>query len=315
MAEKRISSGESGSNELEVIEFLLHYSDVNNNLIVQSYGINVIKVREIITMPKLTKLPNLPDCVYGVFNVRGTIIPALDLQKALYGEANSNSKKKMIIAEFNKMRVGFIVDDVSRIHRISWNDILSPESLTSYEDNTQSSSVIGFVNMDDRHILMIDVEKIVADINPASAIGESDKDYIFGKKFKVITVDDSETIRKLIHAKLQKVGFDITSFNDGEAAWNGISEINKQLVESNLDLSNFVDLIITDIEMPKMDGYSLIKNIRSLPAFATIPIIIFSSIITQDMFYKGQNVGATVQLSKPQVGDLIETIYNVTNEM
>jgi two-component system chemotaxis response regulator CheV len=299
---------ETGTNELEVIEFILESKDRHGKLKQQSYGINVVKVREIIRMPKLTKLPNLPPNVYGVFNIRGSIIPALDLQKALYGVENTNPERKMIIAEFNNIKIGFIVVDVARIYRFSWNDILSPQGLEDFESADQSTSIIGFVNVDGKQMLMLDVEKIVADISPASAVGSTNKVYNFDKQLKIFTVDDSETIRKMIHGKLQKIGFDITDFKDGSDAWERMQEIARLAREEGRKVSEFVDLIITDVEMPKMDGYTLTKNIKMTEELKDLPVIIFSSIITKDILHKGISVGATKQLSKPQLGDLIEII-------
>lgn len=312
MSSKEILT-ETGTNELEIIEFILNNHDRDGNIKQQSFGINVVKVREIIRMPKLTKLPNLPPNVYGVFNIRGTIIPALDLQKALYGIENNDKDRKMIIAEFNNLKIGFIVADVARIYRISWNDILSPQALEEFEEKDQTTSIIGFVQVDGKQLLMLDVEKIVADINPASAIGETNKDYNFDRHLKIFAVDDSETIRKMIHAKLQKAGFEITDFKDGEDAWIRMKEIFSE-VRAGKKINDFVDLIITDVEMPKMDGYTLTKNIRSCEEAKNIPIIIFSSIINQDIMHKGDSVGATKQLSKPQIGDLIEIIKQLIED-
>ncbi len=300
---------ETGTNELEVIEFLLNHSDRDGNLQNQSYGINVTKVREIVRMPKLTKLPNLADSIYGIFNIRGSVIPALDLQQALYGQSNEDASRKMIITEFNRLKVGFIVSDVDRIHRLSWSDIQSPESIQGFTGATDSS-IVGFVKMSDRHLLMLDVEKIVADIDPNSAIGLGGNVEGFKSHLKVLTADDSAVVRKMIHTRLDKAGFDIMGFNDGLEAWKKVCEIRDLIREGN-PISNYIDVVISDIEMPRMDGYTLTKNIRSVPEFADIPVILFSSMINKDILHKGQAVGATAQLSKPQIGELLETIRTV----
>ena len=300
---------DTGTNELELIEFMLNHTDREGNSQTQSYGINVTKVREIIRMPKLTKLPNLADSIYGIFNIRGSVIPALDLQKALSGKSNEEANRKMIIAEFNRLKVGFIVSDVERIHRVSWSDIKSPEVLHDFDGNTDSS-VVGFVKMENKHLLMLDVEKIVADIDPASAIGQGENVSGFNKKLKIITADDSAVVRKMIYTRLAKAGFEIMSYNDGQQAWDKICEI-KDNIKDGTDIHQFVDVIITDVEMPEMDGYTLTKNIRAIPEFESIPVILFSSMITQDILHKGQSVGATAQLSKPQIGELLETIRRI----
>lgn len=298
---------ESGTNELEIVEFKLNNSAEDENSF-QSFGINVAKVREIIRLPAITKLPNLPNCVLGIFTLRDRLIPALDLNKYLYGNTINQSNRKMIIAEFNKMACGFIVNDVHRIHRISWSQIEAPDTLNEFNNN--ESSVIGIIKFDDRNILMIDIEKIIADIDPKSAIDIAEASKTLTGKPIAITAEDSSTIRKMITDKLIGAGFEIKSFNDGEAAWNYLTEISGKC-KSAADLKNYVNVIVTDIEMPKMDGYTLTKNIKSDNILTNVPVVIFSSIVSQDVMHKGKSVGADAQLTKPQIGILIDTIYEI----
>jgi two-component system chemotaxis response regulator CheV len=209
----------TGTNEFEVVEFEINYTQDNGLKVSQSFGVNVAKVREIIRMPELTKMPNLPDVVYGIFRLRGDIYPAVDLCKFLYNQENSTKNIKMIIAEFNNLKVGFIVNNVKRIHRITWSQIVSANSIQDFDTAdtyTNSTSIIGLVRMDTHNILMLDVEKIVADIDPNSAIDN------FGEDFETvtdqpiaITAEDSVVIRKMITDKLNMAGFQIDSHNDG----------------------------------------------------------------------------------------------------
>jgi len=299
---------ESGTNELEVVEFVLEYPAKGGKIVKQSFGINVAKVREIIRMPKLTHMPNLHHSVYGIFNLRNKIIPALDLCKYLFNYENLQEDRKMIIAEFNKIQAGFIVNDVRSIHRISWKEIESPEALQSVDAN--NSSIIGFIKFDDRNILMLDVEQIVVDIDPASALDFSKPKEKLTWKPKVVTAEDSVTIRKMITDRLQKSGFEIISFNDGAEAWNYMQEISSRVSQGE-KLDDLVNAVITDIEMPKMDGYSLTKHVKDDPYLNSLPVIIFSSIITKDIRHKGVSVGADAQMSKPQIGSLLEILYEL----
>lgn len=296
---------ESGTNELEVVEFIIKYHDEADIEHQQSFGINVAKVREIIRMPKLTKLPNLPDMVYGVFSLRGSIIPALDLGKYLYDYKNPLKAQKMIIAEFNKLRIGLIVNDVQRIHRISWANIISPDTMQDFDSD--KSSIVGIINNGDKNILMLDIEKIVADIDPLSAIDNSKGKEVFKTKPKAITAEDSVTIRRMITERLKLAGFEIESYNNGNDAWVRLNEISKTVAKGE-KLSDYCDIVITDIEMPEMDGYSLTKNIKSDSNLAGLPVVIFSSIISEDVLHKGRSVGANAQLSKPQIGELLDTV-------
>ena len=296
---------ESGTNELEIVEFRLNSINSQGLATVQSFGINVAKVREIVRMPQITKLPNLPPSVLGLFTLRNKLIPALDLNNYLFRQPNNAENRKMIIAEFNKMACGFIVNDVHRIHRISWAQIEAPDTLN--ELNSSDSTVVGIIKFEDRNVLMIDIEKIIADIDPNSAIdGVIEILTVTGKPIAV-TAEDSATIRKMITDKLNLAGFEIVSFNDGEAAWNYLNELSKTCKNIN-ELHNKGNVIITDIEMPKMDGYTLTKNIKGDSLLSQIPVVIFSSIVSQDVLHKGKSVGADAQLTKPQIGILIETI-------
>ena len=296
---------ESGTNELEIVEFRLNSVNSQGLATVQSFGINVAKVREIVRMPQITKLPNLPPSVLGLFTLRNKLIPALDLNNYLFRQPNNAENRKMIIAEFNKMACGFIVNDVHRIHRISWAQIEAPDTLN--ELNSSDSTVVGIIKFEDRNVLMIDIEKIIADIDPNSAIdGVIEIPTVTGKPIAV-TAEDSATIRKMITDKLNLAGFEIVSFNDGESAWNYLNDLSKTCKNLN-ELHNKVNVIITDIEMPKMDGYTLTKNIKGDSLLSQIPVVIFSSIVSQDVLHKGKSVGADAQLTKPQIGILIETI-------
>jgi two-component system chemotaxis response regulator CheV len=296
---------QSGTNELEVVEFALNFTGKNGVVQTQSFGINVAKVREIIRMPALTKMPNLPECVYGVFNLRNSLISALDLSKYLYSSENNDPNRKMIISEFNKIRCGFIVNDVHRIHRISWSQIESPEAFQDFDES--NSTVIGIIKKDDRTILMLDVEKIIADIDPTSALDKVSDNISATGPLKAITAEDSTTIRKLITERLKIAGYEIESYQNGEDAWNRLAEISKKTAQGET-LSDMVNVVITDIEMPKMDGYTLTKNIKSDPVLQKLPVVIFSSIVSADVLHKGRSVGADVQLTKPQIGELLEVL-------
>lgn len=297
---------ETGTNELEIVEFNLEFSSDDGQQHKQPFGINVAKVREIIRMPQLTKLPNMHNCIYGIFTLRNRIIPALDLSKYLYYSENINMQQKMIIAEFNKMECGFIVNDVQRIHRISWTQIDPPDTITQFD--TKSACLIGIIRFENRNVLMLDVEKIIADIDPRSAIDDDIPDLNINWKPKIITVEDSITIRHMIKDKMEKAGFEVIAFSNGQEAWDYFLELSSTSKDFNA-VKKSVNLIITDVEMPQMDGYTLTKNIKTNEKLKNLPVIIFSSIVSSDILHKGQSVGADAQLSKPQIGELI-TIAN-----
>lgn len=290
----------SGTNELEIVEFKLFNQGKD-----QSFGINIAKVREVIRMPKLTDMPDLSNCVKGVFNLRGSVIPALDLKEYLFGEINNKSDLKMIIAEFNKIKAGFIVDDVENILRVSWTDIVSPETIQEFDP--EKASIIGILNYNNKHIMMLDVEKIVADIDPRSAMEDDLGNHKFEGKPTVITAEDSTTIRNMITQRLKRAGFEILSYQNGQEAWDKLEEITKSINEGG-DLNSMVRLVITDVEMPMMDGYTLTKKIKEHDILKELPVVIFSSLVSEDVMHKGQSVGADAQMTKPQIGELLEVV-------
>ena len=288
---------ESGTNELEIVEFTVGNAQ---------FGINVIKVREIVELMPVFKIPNAHPCIEGIVKLRDSIMKVVDLAKALNYEPSPKPEgDKLIVAEFNQLKVAFRVHGVSRIHRISWEQIEQPSDIYQVD----ASTTIGIVKMEERIILLLDYEKIVAEISPQSAVisgslrelsarDRSDKN--------ILVVDDSSTLRSFLKQILTEAGYTNLSYhNNGSLAWEYLdslaSEKGEQLFEE-------IQLVITDIEMPKMDGHHLTKRIKEHPVLSKLPVIIFSSLITEDLIHKGEAVGADAQISKPQYLDLVKTV-------
>ena len=284
---------ESGTNELEIVEF-----EVANN----KFGINVIKVKEIIQPMNVTFIPHVHPHVEGIIQLRGEVLPVVDMLKVLgISNVQRNPQQKYIVAEFNKQRVVFHVDNVTQIHRISWNQIEKPSDM--YQGGT--SQVIGVIKHNDEMILLLDFERIMVDINPASSISiEAVKK--LGKRErsekKVVIAEDSPLLRKLLFDTMQEAGYmNVDFFENGRDAY----EYLEALVKADKNIENHVQLVITDIEMPQMDGHHLTKKIKSHPDLRKLPVIIFSSLITDDLRHKGEEVGAEGQISKPEIAELI----------
>jgi two-component system chemotaxis response regulator CheV len=301
---------ESGTNELEVIEFTIEYPDGDEGTIVsQSFGINVAKVREIIRMPELTTLPNMPKSTVGIFNLRGYIVPVIDLGEWLFGLRSDFAGKKLIVAEFNNMRLGFIVSDVRRIYRFSWKQVESPDAINDFA--TDNTSVIGIIKTEDKNILMVDVEKIIAEINPQLGMEEDHSDRkIEGSNFTILMAEDSPTIRRLLLDRLKVAQYNVISCHDGLAAWETLSGFAERAAKGE-DLKKMVNLVISDIEMPQMDGLALTKNIKSHPILSSLPVIFFSSLVSEDLHHKGEAVGVDAQLTKPKISVLLDTVHDL----
>ncbi|HJV17972.1 MAG TPA: chemotaxis protein [Bacillales bacterium] len=287
---------ESGTNELEIVEF-----SVGSN----KFGINVIKVREIINPIPVVSIPHSHKNIEGIIEIRGEILPVVNIAKVLgYPESSQPALDKYIVTEFNKQKVVFHVHGVDKIHRISWMDIEKPSSLYQSHD----SQVIGVIRKENEMILLLDFEKIVVDINPSTGINNDRLKHIEKRDrstFRIVVAEDSSLLRKLLSDTLTEAGFrKINFFENGKDALDYLMHEIKE----DTDIKKTVDLIITDIEMPVMDGLFLTKQVKDHPVLSKLPVVIFSSLITEDLRHKGQNVGADAQVSKPEIGELINVI-------
>ena len=289
---------ENGTNELEVLEFIL---DGN------SYGINVAKVKEIITYQPVTPVPNAHPSIEGIFMPRETMITAIDLKNCLQrGECTPSGL--FIITNFNKLDIAFHVDNVVGIHRVSWRDIIKPDATVS---TTEEGISTGIIKYNDKLIIILDFEKIVSDINPETGLKITDIDELGERErsdVPVLIADDSVLLNKLIVDSLKKAGYqNLIHTKNGQEAYDVIETCKKEGT-----LKDHVQCIITDIEMPLMDGHRLTKLVKDDPETADIPIIIFSSLVNDEMKRKGEALGANAQLSKPEIGNLVRIIDELT---
>lgn len=287
---------ESGTGEVEVIEF--RANDVN-------YAINVIKVKEIIDMPVsgVTKMPESKKEIAGLILCRDEILPVIDLKYILNREKSSELGQRLIVCEFNKVKVSFNIDDIIGVHRIKWSEIRKPNNMFD------ESLAVGNIVLNGKIIVMLDFEKIVTDISPKSGISEDrlvSVEYKDRSDLKLVLADDSPLIRKLLKETLTKAGFtNMKIFDDGEQALDYLEGLKKDLGKSFV---KEVQLLITDIEMPQMDGLTLTRKVKEDEVLKRLPVIIFSSLITDDLRHKGESVGADAQLSKPEIEELIGVV-------
>lgn len=289
---------ENGTNELEVLEFIL---DGN------SYGINVAKVKEIITYQPVTPVPNAHPSIEGIFMPRETMITAIDLKNCLQrGECTPSGL--FIITNFNKLDIAFHVDNVVGIHRVSWRDIIKPNATVS---TTEEGVSTGIIKYDNKLIIILDFEKIVSDINPETGLKITDIDELGERERRdvpVLIAEDSVLLNKLIVDSLKKAGYhNLIHTKNGQEAYDVIQDCKRDGT-----LKDHVQCIITDIEMPLMDGHRLTKLVKEDPETADIPIIIFSSLVNEEMKRKGEALGANAQLSKPEIGNLVKIIDELT---
>ena len=289
---------ESGTNELEILEFC-----IGNN----SYGINVAKVKEILTYVSPTPVPNADPCIEGIFMPRDEIITLINLPRKLGFEQPISHSDMNIVTNFNKLHVAFHVNSVVGIHRVSWSDIIKPDATLCGKADGIST---GIVKLDGKLIIILDFEKIVTDISPETGLKQSEINHLSHRNrndIPIILAEDSALLNHLITDCLKRSGYtNITATENGQEAWN---LLNKFKVDGTVNSK--VKLVITDIEMPVMDGHRLTKLVRSDSAFDEVPVVIFSSLINEEMRKKGESLGAAAQLSKPEIGKLVEAIDQI----
>lgn len=287
---------ESGTNEIEVMEFT-----VDDNL----FGINVAKVTEIMMSAPVKFIPHAHPAVEGIFKPRDTVITVIDLPKYLLGDAAQHGSKDLfIITNFNKMNIAFRVHTVVGISRISWKDIQKPDKALS---GGEDSVATGIAQCGNDLVTILDFEKIVAEISPETSIQVSEIERLGQRNRRdvpILVAEDSVLLSKMIHEALHKAGYvNVKMFANGQELWDYLESIR-----DDGDLSSKAALVITDIEMPQMDGHRLTKLIKDDKTFKKLPLVIFSSLISEEMRIKGKQLGADEQLSKPEIGHLVEII-------
>ena len=284
---------ESGTNELEIVEF-----QVGPN----RFGINVIKVKEIIQPIPVTFIPLAHPHVEGIIQLRGEVLPVINMGKVLGLPMQSTiEQQKYVVAEFNKQKAVFHVDNVTQIHRISWDHIEKPADL--YQGG--ASHVIGVIKRGEDMLLLLDFERIIVDINPESGINVDSIKKLGPRERsnkKIVIAEDSPLLRKLLHDTMQEAGYvNLEFFENGKDALAYLEQLEKV----SPDVSEHVQMVVTDIEMPQMDGHALTKSIKTNSNLSKLPVVIFSSLITDDLRHKGDLVGAEDQVSKPEIAELV----------
>lgn len=287
---------ESGTNEIEIMKFKIQG---------EFYGINVAKVKEIMMSEKVKIMPHAHPAVEGIFKPRDILITVIDLGYYLTGEDLEHKPRDLfIVTNFNKMTVAFRVQSIEGISRISWKDIQKPDKTLSHGDEGVAT---GIAQCGGELVTILDFEKIVAEIAPETTIQISEVEQMGDRPLcssPLVIAEDSVLLQKMIDDSLERAGFmDVKNFSNGQEAWNYLDKLR-----NDSDLYEKVNLIITDIEMPEMDGHRLTKLVKDDPRLKKIPVVIFSSLIDDQMRIKGEALGADEQLTKPEIGHLVHVI-------
>lgn len=306
---------EMGTNEVEIAEFGIFLKDSQRY---QSFGINVAKIREIIKTPEYMGIPTSHHNVLGVFKLRDKIIPLIDLGGWLNeSEYENHDNTYVIVAEFNQDNFGFLVHRIETIHRMSWEKVLPPAQVNQDIRNNCITGIVTLGTDGKKLMLMVDFEKIVSDINPEVSLSiNADKNII--DQFdggnpppKVLLAEDSSIVRDLLKGILEDGGFDVVSVNNGKRAWEYVCDWKHKSAECNIPITEFVQMVVSDIEMPQMDGHSLLRKIKEDVELNNLPVILFSSLIYEEIRRKGDLLGADAQISKPEIGNLLNIVEEV----
>ncbi len=308
MSDKHITLN-SDSNELEIIEFYIDETQDGQEYR-GYYGINVAKVLEIIRIPPIAAMPNQQHAaVLGSFNLRGQVLPLINLGLCLDKKMADSANDKVIVCEFSGLVSAFVVSGVNRIHRLTWSQVEPPDN---YLQAFSADSITGVVRIDDRILFLLDMEHIIAIMSGTGSheeiLNKMNTEEQFGVGHKIFVVDDSQSVRRLMSKILSKVGFEVELRNTGKEAWEALQAYRDRVLSEGAALADFVEVVVSDIEMPEMDGHTLLKNIKSDSLLQKLPVILFSSHITEALRKKGAQLGANDQVGKPDLPMLTERV-------
>ncbi len=302
-----------GTNEMELVVFRMYSTHPDGSPEILDYGVNVAKVREIIPMPTLTKVPDMPAYAEALAEVRGEVIPIVNLGKwmKIVPPSNMDIRPKVIVLEMLGTTVGMIVHEVERIRRIKWDQIKPPPSLLQAK---HSGRVTGVTKIDDEGealLLILDLESVISEMGgliPKHEIALEEIERVGKKKLKgtVLIADDSAVARKILKDTLENVGLHVIEAVDGKQAFDILNDFIQRIGDQ--PITNFVQLIISDVEMPEMDGLTFTKNVKANNKLQSVPIIVNTSLSGEENREKAKSVGADGYLVKFDVTKLIQEV-------
>jgi two-component system chemotaxis response regulator CheV len=306
---------ESDTNELEIVEFRIDEMDWHGNVVPCYYGVNVAKVREIIRLPQMSRVVNAKPGVEGMIKLRDKVITIINLAQVLNKETGDLKADRVVVLEFNNLMVGVLVHSVSRIYRISWKNVEPPAR------SVHSDQVTGLVKMDDRIILVLDFEKIVGELCSESALRPIEDvtmlegDAACGRRTErtILVADDSVFIRTTLCSALRGAGYTVLEAENGAVAWDIIQNTLKLCERDGIEFRSRIKMLITDVEMPQMDGLHLTSLVRKEDALKELPVAIFSSLASEDNKRKWIGLGANCILTKPDLPNLVKVADELTS--
>lgn len=302
-----------GTNEMELVVFRMYGTRPDGSPELLDYGVNVAKVREIIPMPTLTKVPDMPAYAEAIAEVRGEVTPIVDLGKwmKIVAPSNIEIRPKVIVVEMLGTTVGMIVHEVERIRRIKWDQIKPPPSLLQAKHGGRITGVTKIDDEGESLLLIVDLESVISDIGalmPKHGVAAEEIERIGKKKLKgnVLIADDSSVARKILRDTLESAGLHVIEAMDGKQAWDILNDFLQKIGDK--PITDYINLVVTDVEMPEMDGLTFTKNVKSNPKLQILPIVVNTSLSGEENKQKATLVGADGYLVKFDVTKMIQEI-------
>ncbi|MDD4731639.1 MAG: chemotaxis protein [Desulfovibrio sp.] len=303
---------ETGTNELEVLEFYVDHPSVDGKSTERSrFGVNVAKVMEVVEAPADLE-PEGTDrhpALMGTIPLRDLALPVVDLGRWLDLHRTPTPNENIIVTRFNNVVTGFLVTGVIQIHRVNWQDIESPGKVMS---NMPGNCITGSMVIDGNFVLLIDLERALAELDETGTLeDDSDSADTGGEGRKVLLADDSTSVRALLSQRFDKAGFEVQAFMNGQEAWEELLQLRDRAEEQGVPVTDLLDVVVTDVEMPRMDGYTLTRQIKDDSTLSRLPVVLFSSLIAGDVAHKGEAVRADLQVTKPDFNNLTTKVMEL----
>lgn len=296
---------EVGTNEMEILEFYIEEEGAPDSPPERIFfGMNVAKVMEVIESPdREVRAHSRNSCFLGTIPLREHILPLIDLSEWLGIRRARKKDEVVIVTEFSKAVTGFLVSGVTEIHRMGWEEVKSPGTFLSH---VVEAAIVGTVERNGRLVQLLDMESVLADLNPKDMEDSLTASVRSEVNYPVFIADDSPTIRSMLERKLKAANFSPFAAESGKEALEWLWRLKERSLAEGRDIFDFVRIVVADIEMPGMDGFTLTKNIKNDPVLGKLPVILYSSIITEELRHKGVSVGADDQISKPEMDHMAE---------
>lgn len=301
---------ETGTNEFEVLELFINFQESPDGPVEpRFFGINVAKVMQVIENPGLERPESASNEAFlGLISVREKMVPVLDLSVMLNFERKPEDHEVVIITEFSHTITGLLVSGVTDIHRLGWSQVESPDR---YLENAAMGVIVGMVLLEDHFLQLLDMESLLAELNPETVLQAGAVTARASREYTALVADDSATIRVMLQKLLKEAGFRLVVRNNGEDARNYLLETKAQAEAENRSVRDFLDIVVVDIEMPRVDGYTLTRTIKEDPILQELPVILYSSIIYDEVLHKGASVKADAQISKPDMPRMAQIAINL----